>query len=138
MTSISSSCSSSSSSFSSSNNSKNNKSVSPLTNFINENYSQQQFSEIKFEQNRKTSTTENQQNSSQITQQQIQLLEMLAKAGLIPSNSLPNKQEDGDEQQKESGGNNEGCGDLFDSNSLFDNVRIFTILEIDYCRTSLL
>jgi len=136
MTSISSSCSSSSSSFSSSNNSKNNKSVSPLTNFINENYNQQQFSEIKFEQNRKTSTTENQQNSTQITQQQIQLLEMLAKAGLIPSNSLPNKQEGGDEQQKESEGNNEGCGDLFDSNSFLDNVRIF-ILERYYCSRTL-
>uniref|UniRef100_A0A914KXF4 C2H2-type domain-containing protein n=1 Tax=Meloidogyne incognita TaxID=6306 RepID=A0A914KXF4_MELIC len=47
---------------------------------------------------------------------------MLAKAGLIPSNSLPNKQEDGDEQQKESQANSEGCGDLFDSNSFFDNL----------------
>ena len=95
MTSISSSCSSSSSSFSSSKSSKNTiNSVSPLTNFINENYNQQQFSEIpKSEENRNNSIIDNQQNaSSQITQQQLQMLELLTKAGLLP-NSLPNKQE---------------------------------------------
>uniref|UniRef100_A0A1I8B2E4 C2H2-type domain-containing protein n=1 Tax=Meloidogyne hapla TaxID=6305 RepID=A0A1I8B2E4_MELHA len=105
------SISSSSSSSSSSNNSKN-KSISPLTNFINENCHQQQFSEFpKIEENQKDST-------SQVTQQQIQLLEMLAKAGLIP-NSLPNKQED---EQKSVQSNNES--NLFGSNSLLNNLSV--------------
>ncbi|KAF7638994.1 hypothetical protein Mgra_00001520 [Meloidogyne graminicola] len=107
---------SSSSSSCSSNNSKN-KSISPLTNFINENYNQKHFSEFsKIEELEKSSEDNLNSSSSSSSQINQQMFELLTKAGFL-TNSLLNKQEN--EQKNESF---EFSNNLFNSNNLLNKL----------------